>query len=91
VAVYRCYYLDSADRIASTDVIHCDTDAQARSRADIRSQWLSQHRSLGSCSDGLSRAEDRRADAYKMTLGYLEAAARADQLLEDGALVAAAT
>jgi hypothetical protein len=35
VAVYRCYYLDSADRIASTDVIHCDTDAQARSRADI--------------------------------------------------------
>ena len=35
MAVYRCYYLDSADRIASTDVIHCDTDAQARSRADI--------------------------------------------------------
>jgi hypothetical protein len=35
VAVYRCFYLDSADRIASTDVIHCDTDAEARSRADV--------------------------------------------------------
>jgi len=35
VAVYRCYYLDSADHIASADVIHCDTDAQAQSRADV--------------------------------------------------------
>ena len=35
VSVYRCYYLDSADHIASADVIHCDTDAQARSRADV--------------------------------------------------------
>ena len=34
MAIYRCYYLDFADRIASTDVIHCDTDAQGRSRAD---------------------------------------------------------
>jgi hypothetical protein len=34
VPVYRCYYLDSADRVAATDVIHCDTDAQARARAD---------------------------------------------------------
>ena len=35
MSVYRCYYLDSAGHIASTDVIHCDTDAQARSRADV--------------------------------------------------------
>ena len=34
MSIYRCYYLDSADRIASTDVIYCDTDAEARSRAD---------------------------------------------------------
>ena len=34
VAVYRCYYLDSADRVTSADVIYCDTDAHARSRAD---------------------------------------------------------
>ena len=35
VAVYRCYYMDSSNHIASTDVIHCDSDAQARSRADV--------------------------------------------------------
>jgi hypothetical protein len=34
VAVYRFYYLDAADRVASTDVIYCDTDAQAQARAD---------------------------------------------------------
>jgi hypothetical protein len=34
MSIYRCYYLDSADRIASADVIYCDTDAEARSRAD---------------------------------------------------------
>lgn len=33
VGVY-CYYLDSADRIASTDVVYCDTDARAQARAD---------------------------------------------------------
>jgi hypothetical protein len=31
----RCYYLDSADRVTSTDVIACETDAQAQARADI--------------------------------------------------------
>ena len=30
VPYYRCYYLDSADRVASTDVIACDTDSQAQ-------------------------------------------------------------
>jgi hypothetical protein len=35
VPYYRCYYLDSADRVASTDVIACDTDSQAQARADI--------------------------------------------------------
>jgi hypothetical protein len=34
LTVYRFYYLDSADRIAATDVIYCDTDAQAQARAD---------------------------------------------------------
>jgi hypothetical protein len=34
VPVYRFYYLDSADRVAATEVIHCDTDAQAQARAD---------------------------------------------------------
>ena len=32
--VYRFYYLDSADRVAATEVIHCDTDAHAQARAD---------------------------------------------------------
>ena len=35
VPFYRCFYLDSADRIASTGAIECDTDAEARARADI--------------------------------------------------------
>jgi hypothetical protein len=34
VPVYRFYYLGSADRVAATEVIHCDTDAQAQARAD---------------------------------------------------------
>jgi hypothetical protein len=34
VPVYRFYYLDSADRVAATEVIYCDTDVQARARAD---------------------------------------------------------
>ena len=34
MAVYRLYYLDSADRVAAVDVIHCGTEAEARSRAD---------------------------------------------------------
>jgi hypothetical protein len=36
VPVYRCYFLDSADRVAATDLIACDTDAEAQARADIR-------------------------------------------------------
>ena len=31
---YRCYYLDSADHVTATDVITCDTDALAQTRAD---------------------------------------------------------
>jgi hypothetical protein len=34
VAVYRFYYLDPDDRIKSADVFHCDSDAEARARAD---------------------------------------------------------
>jgi hypothetical protein len=34
MSVYRFYYLDSTDRVAAADVIHCDTDAQAQARAD---------------------------------------------------------
>jgi hypothetical protein len=34
VPIYRFYYLDSADRVAATEVIHCATDAQAQARAD---------------------------------------------------------
>jgi len=34
VPSYRVYFLDSADRVASTDVIACDTEAQAQARAD---------------------------------------------------------
>jgi hypothetical protein len=32
---YRCYFLDSADHVAATDVIECETDACARARADV--------------------------------------------------------
>jgi hypothetical protein len=35
VPSYRCYYLDAADRVAATDVIECENDAQAQARADI--------------------------------------------------------
>lgn len=31
---YRCYYLDSADHVAATDVITCGTDTLAQTRAD---------------------------------------------------------
>jgi hypothetical protein len=31
---YRSYYLDAIDRVASVDVIQCDTDADAKARAD---------------------------------------------------------
>ncbi len=34
VAVYRFYYLNSADRVASVEVFHCDNDVDARARAD---------------------------------------------------------
>jgi hypothetical protein len=34
VAYYRCYYLDAASRVASADVIQCDTDGEAQTRAD---------------------------------------------------------
>jgi hypothetical protein len=34
VSVYRCYYTDYADRVVAVDVIHCDTDAEARVKAD---------------------------------------------------------
>ena len=34
VPVDRFYYLESADRVAATEVIYCDTDAQAQARAD---------------------------------------------------------
>lgn len=32
---YRCYFLDSEDRVAATDLIACDADVQAQPRADI--------------------------------------------------------
>ena len=31
---YRCYYLDSRDHVAATEVIACDTNALAQARAD---------------------------------------------------------
>jgi hypothetical protein len=31
---YRCYYLDSADHVAATELIDCDTDILAAARAD---------------------------------------------------------
>jgi hypothetical protein len=34
VAVYRFYYLNSADRVASVEVLHCDNEIDARARAD---------------------------------------------------------
>jgi hypothetical protein len=32
---YRCYFLDSTDHVAGSDLIHCETDTQAQARADI--------------------------------------------------------
>ena len=32
---YRCYFLDSGDLVAATDLIDCENDAQARTRADV--------------------------------------------------------
>jgi len=34
VSIYRLYYLDSANRVVATEVLHCDTDADAQARAD---------------------------------------------------------
>jgi hypothetical protein len=34
MSIYRFYYLGSADRVVAADVFHCDTDVEARSRAD---------------------------------------------------------
>jgi len=36
VTIYRCYFLDSSDRVAATDLIECHTDVQAQALADIR-------------------------------------------------------
>jgi len=35
VPYYRCHFLDSSDHVAATDLIACDSDAQAQARADI--------------------------------------------------------
>ena len=32
---YRCYFLDSTDHVAGSDLIHCETDTQAQARAGI--------------------------------------------------------
>ena len=32
---YRVYFLDSGDHVASTDLIVCDTDAEAQARAHL--------------------------------------------------------
>jgi hypothetical protein len=32
---YRCYFLDSGDHVTATDLIDCENDAQARTRADV--------------------------------------------------------
>ena len=32
---YRCYFLDSTDHVAGSDLIHCETDTQAQARADV--------------------------------------------------------
>ena len=32
---YRCFFLDSADRVVATDWIACDTDSEAEARADV--------------------------------------------------------
>ena len=34
MSIYRCYYMNSAGRVAAVNVIHCDTDGEARARAD---------------------------------------------------------
>ena len=34
MSIYRLYYLDSANRVVATEVLHCDTDADAQARAD---------------------------------------------------------
>ena len=36
VTIYRCYFLDTGDRVAATDLIECHTDVQAQALADIR-------------------------------------------------------
>jgi hypothetical protein len=32
---YRCYYLNSNDDVAATDLIECDSDARAQARASV--------------------------------------------------------
>jgi hypothetical protein len=34
VLSYRCYFLDSGDHVAATELIHCETDGQAQIWAD---------------------------------------------------------
>jgi hypothetical protein len=62
VPIYRYYYLDSADRVAATEVLHWETDAYAQVRAD-RLLAASHHSGIevGDRSQVIYRA--RKADA----------------------------
>jgi hypothetical protein len=32
---YRCYFLDSTEHVAGSELIHCETDTQVQERADV--------------------------------------------------------